>query len=338
MKLKRCPNLHYYDGDKYDKCPHCSEDAAPPPPPPPKPTFEPAPEVPAPKPIPQPEPTPAPPTPPPQPMTPPPPPPPPAPVPPAPKSEAPAEDTWRCQCGAVNTGRFCFDCGSPRPQPEKKAEAPKPERWKCSCGAENIGKFCFQCGSPRPTAAPAPQPVPVPPPTPVPPPPPPVPVPPPPPVPDRSLTGQINDARFTGNMEDARKKLSADEDDGVTQVIFDDIDDGFVLAWLTVTNTSSKGKVFTVTAPKNTIGRADPEHPVDIDLRNDRGISRGPQASLVYDPLNKKFFLQSAGGKTYVYVNQEMLLTYTELKAYDIIRLGDTNMVFVPLCNEKFSW
>ena len=25
MKLKRCPNLHYYDGDKYDRCPHCNQ-------------------------------------------------------------------------------------------------------------------------------------------------------------------------------------------------------------------------------------------------------------------------------------------------------------------------
>ena len=24
MKRKRCPNLHYYDGDKYDRCPHCA--------------------------------------------------------------------------------------------------------------------------------------------------------------------------------------------------------------------------------------------------------------------------------------------------------------------------
>ena len=59
---------------------------------------------------------------------------------------------------------------------------------------------------------------------------------------------------------------------------------------------------------------------------------------MVYDPLNKKYFLQSAGGKTFVYINREMVLTYAALKPYDIIRIGETELVFVPLCSEHFSW
>ena len=51
--------------------------------------------------------------------------------------------TWTCSCGAQNTGRFCGNCGSPRPQP---ADGP----WTCSCGAQNTGRFCGNCGSPRP--------------------------------------------------------------------------------------------------------------------------------------------------------------------------------------------
>ena len=105
-----------------------------------------------------------------------------------------------------------------------------------------------------------------------------------------------------------------------------------------MTNSSGKGKVFTLTDAKNTIGRSDPENKVDIDLRNDRSISRGAQATIVYDPLNKKFFLQSAGGKSFVYVNRELVLTFNELKPYDIIRIGETELVFVPLCCDKFSW
>ena len=157
-------------------------------------------------------------------------------------------------------------------------------------------------------------------------------------VKDRSLTEQISESSFTGNIEDARKKAAPPDDEGVTQILFDDINDGFVLAWLTVTNTSSKGKVFTITTPKCTVGRGDAEHIADIDLHNDRSISRGVQAIIVYDPLNKKFFLQNAEGKTYAYVNKEMVLTYKELNPYDIIMLGQTKMVFVPLCSDRFSW
>ena len=47
---------------------------------------------------------------------------------------------WTCACGAVNTGKFCSECGQPRPAGP----------WTCSCGAANTGKFCSECGRPRP--------------------------------------------------------------------------------------------------------------------------------------------------------------------------------------------
>ena len=45
---------------------------------------------------------------------------------------------WTCQCGAENSGKFCCECGQPKPT------------WTCSCGAENKGKFCMECGQPKP--------------------------------------------------------------------------------------------------------------------------------------------------------------------------------------------
>lgn len=57
---------------------------------------------------------------------------------------APAAGSWTCKCGAVNTGKFCVECG------EKKAEA----GWTCSCGAVNKGRFCSECGAKKPAGAP----------------------------------------------------------------------------------------------------------------------------------------------------------------------------------------
>ena len=67
---------------------------------------------------------------------------------PAPQSAAPAAapaaDGWTCACGQTgNTGKFCGNCGQPKPTDES---------WTCACGAVNKGKFCAECGRPRPAA------------------------------------------------------------------------------------------------------------------------------------------------------------------------------------------
>ena len=60
-------------------------------------------------------------------------------------SAAPA-DSWTCSCGTVNTGKFCSQCGAPKPAPAVG--------WTCSCGAVNTGRFCSECGAKKPAGAP----------------------------------------------------------------------------------------------------------------------------------------------------------------------------------------
>ena len=52
---------------------------------------------------------------------------------------------WKCPiCGhAGNSGKFCVECGSPRPEDNMK----DPNEWTCSCGTVNTTKFCVNCGS-----------------------------------------------------------------------------------------------------------------------------------------------------------------------------------------------
>ena len=60
---------------------------------------------------------------------------------PAQAQATPAAGGWKCACGAENTGKFCVECGKPRPE----------AAWKCpQCGTENKGKFCSECGAQKP--------------------------------------------------------------------------------------------------------------------------------------------------------------------------------------------
>ena len=56
------------------------------------------------------------------------------------------QNGWKCECGAVNAGKFCQNCGKPQPAPV--------QGWTCSCGSVNTGKFCQNCGIKKPEGAP----------------------------------------------------------------------------------------------------------------------------------------------------------------------------------------
>lgn len=61
------------------------------------------------------------------------------------QQQAPAAVDWKCECGSVNTGKFCANCGKAKPK--------TPEGWSCSCGSVNKGKFCSECGQRKPPEA-----------------------------------------------------------------------------------------------------------------------------------------------------------------------------------------
>jgi len=53
---------------------------------------------------------------------------------------------WKCSCGKEdNRGKFCIECGAPKPSDAG---------WTCSCGHVNQGKFCSECGTKKPEGAP----------------------------------------------------------------------------------------------------------------------------------------------------------------------------------------
>ena len=57
--------------------------------------------------------------------------------------QAASANTWKCACGQENSGKFCENCGTKKPE----------SGWKCTCGQVNQGNFCSNCGAKKPIAA-----------------------------------------------------------------------------------------------------------------------------------------------------------------------------------------
>ena len=108
-----------------------------------------------------------------------------------------------------------------------------------------------------------------------------------------------------------------------------------VVGWLVCTDGSEFGKGFALKAGRNFIGRSDEN---DVVIKGDQAISRKEHAVVVYDPKAGKFHVQPGSSSELFYVNGEVVLQVVEINDRDRISLGETELLFVPLCDERFSW
>lgn len=127
-----------------------------------------------------------------------------------------------------------------------------------------------------------------------------------------------------------------EEDTGKTVGVFKksmDLDP--VVGWIVCIEGPDKGKDFRVWAKNNTIGRSEK---MDICLKGDSTISRENHARLAYDEKHNNFHLIPAESTNNIYLNDEPIYIPAQIGAYDVIEFGDSKFIFVPLCNEKFTW
>lgn len=108
-----------------------------------------------------------------------------------------------------------------------------------------------------------------------------------------------------------------------------------VVGWLACVAGPSRGKSYTVRGGVNSIGRSER---MDIVITGDLKISAENHAKISYSDKHNRFNLLPGEGRNIVYLNDEEVFTPMPLHAYDLIDFGETKLLFVPLCGEKFTW
>ncbi|MCD8049486.1 MAG: FHA domain-containing protein [Clostridia bacterium] len=142
-----------------------------------------------------------------------------------------------------------------------------------------------------------------------------------------------------------QKKVDEDEERTRPINIINDIEDGKeddvtppkvpVAGWLVAINGKNKGKDYPIYTYRNTIGRGKEN---DVVIEGDMSISREACAKIAYDRKHNKYHFIPGDTKNDIYLNDDPLYESHEIKAYDRVEIGETKLVFVPLCTDRFSW
>lgn len=108
-----------------------------------------------------------------------------------------------------------------------------------------------------------------------------------------------------------------------------------VVGWLVCIEGPEKGRDYRVRSERNGIGRgAD----MAISIIGDEAISRENHAYISFNPRKGSFRIAPGDGRGMIYLNGEEVDVPMPLQAYDRIELGQTQLLFIPLCGEHFSW
>ena len=109
-----------------------------------------------------------------------------------------------------------------------------------------------------------------------------------------------------------------------------------VAGWVVVVKGPGRGKFAAIYVGMNSVGR-DTSQRVSLSFGDD-SISREEHAFVTYDEEQRCFYLQHGGKSNLVRLGSRPVLSPTELKPYDLIRIGRTTLLFVPCCGPDFSW
>lgn len=108
-----------------------------------------------------------------------------------------------------------------------------------------------------------------------------------------------------------------------------------VVGWLVCVKGSHFGEHFALESGRNSIGRNSTN---SVVLSRELSVSREKHAWLIYEPKKREFFISPGESSGLTYCNGDNVFQPLKLNALDVIELGDSSYVFMPLCGEQFTW
>lgn len=94
-------------------------------------------------------------------------------------------------------------------------------------------------------------------------------------------------------------------------------------------------EIFGIGSGSSSIGRGKGN---SVVLNKDFAVSREKHAMLTYEPKSRQFYIKPGESSGLTYLNSAFVTELTLLKPRDIIEVGGSRFLFVPLCGEEFSW
>jgi hypothetical protein len=108
-----------------------------------------------------------------------------------------------------------------------------------------------------------------------------------------------------------------------------------VVGWLVAVSGPCRGTDYRVHNGYNYIGREQG----DICVHGDQTISAVKDSNVTYVAQTRSFYIAHELGKNVLLVNDVPVIGGAQqLKRNDIVTIGKTKLMFIPLCDENFGW
>ncbi len=107
-----------------------------------------------------------------------------------------------------------------------------------------------------------------------------------------------------------------------------------VVGWLVCIKGGEKGRSYQLHAGRNFCGR---DYKMAICLPDDALISRENHCSIIFEPKQIAFSLIRGTGES-VWVNEQPLTDSMRLNGDEIIKIGSSELVFIPYCKIGRVW